>query len=468
MAEQEDEIWGEWWLPDSEEHLAGRLLFDHAEGGRLTLIGDFSELPLRAWSRPSIFGKSFDGQRLTLLEPFWLSRPPAISGLSLPATRTLVGSNTLLRGAHVRSADDLLIRRAIVRVRGLRALCFRPPVPLVGIHTAFVGPAENESRQQRVDVPGGSLTFAYQTYETRSRYGLVSEEDVEVVIEIDASASLEEFEESWLAPLQALVIFAGREPTVLESIVVVAQSTTEVHPAIRRGSPGIGWDEERVNVIMPLPGLTAEPRFDYQRPLVPLAALREEAPAFIGRWWALHRQLGSSATTTLISALGSRLFLDNRLLNEISFAESYHRILHNEPPLSDAEHEQYVDAMLGTIEDPAHRKHYRVRLKYAAAQGQRQRLKWLINRANDLFPDLPGLRSKLADQLVDTRNALTHLDPTGPDALRDEPLYRAIELLEVTIQANLLLDLEVDPDVAASLIRASYLNQTPFSAVPAS
>jgi hypothetical protein len=199
---------------------------------------------------------------------------------------------------------------------------------------------------------------------------------------------------------------------------------------------------------------------------VPFAALGDDAPAFIARWWALYEQLGTSAATTLISALGSRLFLDNRVLNEMSFAESYHRIVHDDPPISEAEHEQYVDAMLATIETGTHGRHYRDRLKYARSQSQRQRLKWLIKRIKPLFPELAGLKPKLADQLVDTRNALTHLDPTGPDALKDEPLYRAIELLEVTIQANLLLDLELAPEDVVGLIKASYVGQTPFIGVP--
>jgi hypothetical protein len=222
------------------------------------------------------------------------------------------------------------------------------------------------------------------------------------------------------------------------------------------------WKEDRVEVLATLPGLTADTRFDYRRLLVPLAALRDDAPGFIQRWWALYGRLGGTAATTLMSALGSRLFLDNRFLNEMSFAESYHRIVHDEPAIPVADHERHVAEMLDTIENAAHREHYRQRLRYAAAQGQRQRLKWLINRARNLFPELDGLRAKLADQLVDTRNALTHLDPSGPDALRDEALYRAVELLEVTLQANLLLDLELPPQTVADLIKISYLNQTPF------
>jgi hypothetical protein len=214
---------------------------------------------------------------------------------------------------------------------------------------------------------------------------------------------------------------------------------------------------------MTLPGLTAETRYDYQRPLVPLAVLGDDAAAFVREWWKLYRTLGR-ATPLLLSALGSRLFLDNRLLNEMSFAESYHCILHDEPPISTDDHEKYVAEMLATIDDTRVRRHYEDRLRYAAEQGQRQRIKWLIRRAKEVV-QLDALKPSLADKLVTTRNALTNLDPKAT-ALRDEPLYRAIELLDVVIQVNLLLDLGLWPERVNGLVRASYINQTPFQSIP--
>jgi hypothetical protein len=461
-----NEIWGRWWLPDHDERLSGRLAFDRVDGGELTLIGDFSDLPASAWSRPALFGESFDGEKLTLLKPFWRNRPPRISGLSLPVNRTLVGSLTLVRGAHVKSAEAFEIRRAVIRLQGLRALCLKPPIPLVGITQGFIGPAEEEAQNRTVEVDGGRLTFAYETFETRSRFGRTLEEDVEVRLELAEAVDLEEFEEAWLLPLQDLVIFASREPTVLESVVVIQPSDEDVHPAIRRGNPQLNWDEQHVEVITQLPGLLRQPRSDYERPLVPFAALKEEATEFISRWWSLHQKLGKDAMTALMSPFATRLFLHDRLLNEMSFTESYHRILHDEPAIPAEEHDQYVEKMLATIDNTKHRKHYAQRLKYAAALGQRQRLKRMIKRAKEVLPELGGLRPKLADQLVDTRNALTHLDPDGPEALTDERLYRAVELLEVVIQVNLLLDSGLSAAMTASLIKISYLNQTPFISFP--
>jgi len=458
-----EETWGEWWLPGTDERLPGRLVFDQAEGATLTLVGDFSALTRRAWSHPAVFGEAFSGTQLTLLDPFWIERPPPIEGFEFPVSRTVVRSLLLLRGAHVPSAADFVIDHAELRLRGMRDLCFLPAIAWVGVTTGFVGGRDNEPREQRVEVEGGEIAFSYETFVTRSRFGQMTEEDVEVVVRADTGLPIEEFQTQWLDPLQGLVIFAGREPTVLESMVVNRTTESEVHPAIRHGTAERFWQKERIEVLMTLPGLTAETRYDYQRPLVPLAVLGDDAPNFVREWWKLYKVLGS-ATPVLLSALGSRLFLDNRLLNEMSFAESYHRILHDDPPISAEDHEQYVAGMLATIGDTKTRQHYADRLRYAAEQGQRQRIKSLIRRAKKVV-DLGSLNASLADSLVTTRNALTHLDPNAT-ALRDEPLYRAIELLEVVIQVNMLLDLGLTTERVNALVRTSYLNQTPFHPIP--
>lgn len=86
----DEEIWGDWRLPGTDERLYGRLAFDRSEGARLTLMGDFAARPLPAWSRPALFGESVQAGKLMLLEPFWLERPPTIDGASFPNAKTLV------------------------------------------------------------------------------------------------------------------------------------------------------------------------------------------------------------------------------------------------------------------------------------------------------------------------------------------------------------------------------------------
>jgi ApeA N-terminal domain 1 len=459
----EHEEWGVWWLPGTHERAAGRLTFDPLEGAHLTVFGLLPGLMAPAWKWPALFGEAHGGTPMTLLSPVGLSQSVA-GGESSATVRTELRAQVLLSGVHASSHDEFVIKKASVRLRGLRNVCFAQ-VQRGGQLTSFIDGHGNGPKEQLVTLPGGKLNFSYAKLETRSGFLVSTEDEVAVVVEIDEGLSLHEFEQRWLLPLQGLVTFVGRDPTLVEHLTAVVPRPTQVHPLIRHGNPQIHWDEDQVDVLMRLPGLTEKPRYHHGRPLVPLAVLEDDASAFIARWWVLYERLGP-AVLFLMSAFGSRMFLENRLLNELSFAESYHRILHDDPPVSRKDHKQYVAAMLATINDPDDRDHYRMRLSHADEQAQRQRVDWLVKRASEILPGIAGLDTTLAGHLVKTRNALTHLDPAAAgSALRDEPLYRAVELLEVVLRANLLVDLGIPNDQARALLEGSYQGQTPF--VPA-
>jgi hypothetical protein len=111
-----------------------------------------------------------------------------------------------------------------------------------------------------------------------------------------------------------------------------------IHPAIRHRTAPELWRETHVEVLTETPSLSSDPPKSYEHPLVPFNALGANADAFIARWWVFYQELGTAATF-LISALGSRLFLDHRFLTEMSFLESYHRARHDKPAIPPDTHE---------------------------------------------------------------------------------------------------------------------------------
>ena len=425
---------GTWWLPGTSERGEGELDFDPVDGARLTVRGLLPGMLPPAYSWPALVGEAHDGGLLTLLKPVGLGQTLSGGGAGTTA-ETRLHAHVLLRGIHVASDADFVFARTLVRLRGLKELCFAPAIRDEQL-VRFVAGDATAPRAQEVPLTGGRIVFS-----------MTPDGDVEALLDVHDPLPLEEFEEKWLIPLQGLVVLAGQDPTVVESLVAL----------------DVG--EGPVEVLMSIPGLTAEPRWDYERPLVPFSALGPFATDFISGWFDLCHQLGG-AMLFFIGALSQRMFLENRVLNDMSFAESYHRTLHNEPPISDEEHDEYVKAMLERIGNAKHRDHYRVRLRYAASQSQRQRLKWLIQRAGDTLPTLAALKPGVANDLVDTRNAITHLDPTGPPGLTGTRFYRAIELLEVAIMANLLLDLGLPPEMTAVLFDVAYNGRTPFVPAP--
>ncbi len=446
--------WSEWWVAGAPDHrTTGEITFDEATGATLTLYGLLPGMVHVRFRSPPLYGETFEGELLTLPAAALIQRSHRVGG-GLARTRTRLHSGMLLRECHA-DPDALMVNRAVIRMTGLRDVCLRPWPTEEG---TFMGAA------RRVQVTGGSLTFRQVTSMQRpSEYAESSELDVDVLIEADHPLLLADFEDRWVSPLEALILFAARTPVARKGFTLLLYdpgAAGSVHPAIRHGTSPDLWNETPAEVLTETPSLSSEPPGQYGRLLMPFNALGNRAEAFIGRWWDLYARLGPAATF-LMSALGSQLYLENRLLNLMSFIESYHRRLHDKPRVPPDIHQINVEVMLEVIEDKAHRTHYKQKLDHADAQNARQRVKELVRRAHETLPGIDRLDAKLADQLVITRNALTHLDPAGDLGLQGVDLVYAVARLQLVIQTNLLLDLQLSKDKVAELILTSYDNQMP-------
>jgi hypothetical protein len=452
--------WSEWWLPGGEEHPAvGEVRFSASDGPTITLFQLPPGLHPTGQSHSTLLGRTFDGTKLTLLEAIVTSQEVQLGGGSSRIRIDLRGS-VLLRGGHRDDGATLPVQRARVRFEGLRNLCLIESV-VDDRPVSFLQSAVGARRQITVD--GGSLTFETLELGSTSKFGRSSELEVSVLVEANDEVPLGEFEERWLMPIQGLVMFASREPSVMNAwtLLLADLESSSYHPAVTHGMSAAFWAEEPVEVLTATPGLVAEASANYERPLVPLGALTSGVDDFIASWFRLYAELGQAALT-LMSALGSRLFLDNKLLNEVSFAESYHRIKHDQPTVPADDHERHTAAMLSVVPDANHRDHYKQILRYAAQQTARRRLKWLVARAAEVLPDVEWLKPRLANDLVDTRNSFAHLDPSSQPPLTAAKLYYGIARLEVVLQANLLLDLGIDSSLVRQLLMISYRNQIPF------
>jgi hypothetical protein len=254
-----------------------------------------------------------------------------------------------------------------------------------------------------------------------------------------------------------LLVFATREQIVVESFTATDEEdrASQLHPAIRRGLPDRIWNRVDVEVIRPH---TVEVRRrgvePFQHMLLPLGAMQPKREGAVAEFFRIHRALGGAASF-LFGMLNTRsIYEENRLTNLAAFAEGYHRTFHDQKPLDDADHDRFVAAMLAAI-DQQHRQLYAAPLRYANSQSQRQRLRWLINRAARV-PRLADPNDHFRNEIVDTRNSYAHLGGDHPTALAPDDLHDRVERLIQVIEFNLLLDLGLDPDHAARLLTQAH------------
>jgi hypothetical protein len=265
---------------------------------------------------------------------------------------------------------------------------------------------------------------------TTGRYRTVFDTDAIVRLRSVEPMTLTDWRRDWIEPLRDLVLFGTREQTVTLFI------------------RGRGPDPSAAEVrVYSSPETTVGPPDHseyYQRDLLPSGVWGEDAFAeLIASWRDLSRRLGSVATELFDVFNTVDMPPLARLLRLTACAEGYHRVLHDEPPFEPEAHKEMVEDMIAAL--PEHgdaREHYRQRLQFANSQSQRERIRWLVERAAEADDRLQGQARVVTRRLVAWRNSQTHLSE-GLDAPVLDDLLLLNAVLTYVLEANILLDLGI-------------------------
>jgi hypothetical protein len=440
--------WTRWWVPGKPEKWGyGNLRFDPATGAYLDLLDMGWDLHPEQLHANVLLGEDPDGNALTLAWPMALRNTHRMGGH--PWSVTEVRGEVLLRGMHFDDAAHITLDRALIRLAGLREISLREWLKDEDNPREGTRPwVADGLAVQNVEVGDGAIMFRRGALRDEGHFSESQEIDVEALITPPPGTTLATLEEQWLIPLEALTMFAARGPTSRKKL--------------KLGIPTPGGGQTEVEVLTQAHALDAKTEHAYDRMLVPFAAIYDTSHDFIRAWWKLWDDLGPAAEYT-IAALSEDMLQESKAIMRMSFLESYHRQLHNEPVVEQAEHEGNIEKMLKpAISDKDKRRHYRQALAYANEQTAKERARWMVKRAADTLPDVPKLDDDLADKLVDTRNALVHLSPSGPNPAENPARIYALARLLLVIQTNLLLDLGIPADIAGGLIRMSYDREVPL------
>jgi hypothetical protein len=485
--EKERVIEGVWWTPGEQERSYGTLI---VERRALTLTLRDSTRAFGAASNgfSVLHGESLEGESLTLLDAFTIQRrewPAAEHNIER------LSGGTLLIGAEVTAADELVFARAVFRLRGLREWMstsssglggrrsvltprqlFAPPRPPRGLRARLRHWWREWGRRRRrgrhplvVSIDGARLTFGFTRNAGGTPFSDATDYDAEVIVELDEAAPLPEWSERWLRPLLDLLVFANREQCVVDSFVAVIHDPARaeaVGPAIRVAAPDAVWARQKIEIVRPDSVDLRERQIEpFRHLLLPLAAFRSRAAQVLPLWFDIHRQLGGAAGFFFGTLNVGRIYQENRLLNLLAFAEGYHRTFFAAPPFTDEVHQALVKRMLATLDDARQRDHYRARLGYANEQSQRQRLGELIDRAAEVIPELRPHATNLRNELVDTRNQYTHFGEPSPNVLAPEDLHGRVDRLLLALEVNLLRDLDVEDALIPKLVAHAYEGRVP-------
>ena len=431
MSESE-EPWtqeGRFWLPGSDEKTYGHI--DYAPEGDIIVHLVKSPLPPSdvgdaPASVQTLHGETLDGWPFSLLNGA-VVRPRVL-------TRATQGISdlrfaTLVRGPHVNEADEVVGTMAHVGLRGLREFLRGGLQDQALLATS---PEDEQGDSVSVEMPWGSLGLYIAGGPTHLGQN-------EVRFAVRAHAQIEFHDETTLwrvdelvEPLRDLIAFSTRRPSTVTGLQLLGASNED----------GVHWQHRREFKVVRVPEAPPDVRApsDFCALMLNPATVAQGGD-IIASWYELRASLGPVWPLFFATLADPWMTRESQLLNLTSFAEGYHRTLHDVPPLSNAEADAATCNMLAALRTAAHRKHYLSRLRYANTQSQRARIRRLTGRALKVAEVWDLDVDVVCAQVVDTRNWLTHWGDRGEHVQEGDEIVLLCRRLYVILSINLLLDL---------------------------
>jgi hypothetical protein len=192
-------------------------------------------------------------------------------------------------------------------------------------------------------------------------------------------------------------------------------------------------DKERpaeINLYFPsLPHPEKAPTVEQHRLLFPYGAVIQNLGDLLSRWLADYETLEPAFNLYFASTTARHAYVETRFLFLTQGLETFHRRTSTDTVMPEANF-LTVRASLLSVCPQQHLEWLKTRLAYANELSLRQRLKALMAPIGEYFGDAAGV-SGLINQLVTTRNYLTHYDKASHQtALSGEALLRLSTKLE--------------------------------------
>lgn len=445
---------GHWWLPGCADIKAeGELTFDPGGGSGLKLSNVIKPKGMLAQgifpeSEPIILGVDDEGQAITLVqcaeEPLQIS----ISPLGILAYRP----RYIVRGCHIDREEEFVFNEMTVDFYGLQV--WADPRRRAG----FKNPVFNSAEKTSVDeilVPAGEFSVRIRRSFTQDPYPESDSDNKYALIDflMDAPWELEKL-------LQHIYYF--------QSFLALAMRTATWPVLVQVRHP----DGENKLVSIHYRPVTEYREVDRLTSSFMYFTLEDALPFLEGglqNWFEKFEKL-ERVLQMYNWAISRKLFLDEQFMIYARAAEVYHRQIHDEPYIDDSDYESICEGLKETLTSlmpTCKNERYRSleqaihsSLKYANRPSLRRRLKDTGDRylvySERLFEDY----NRFVDDVVNTRNYLTHFDENDKKRAKLEfrDLYSMRERLRVILEIGLLSELGLNESQIQHIIRGSAVS----------
>ncbi|WP_152416120.1 ApeA N-terminal domain 1-containing protein [Halococcus hamelinensis] len=457
---EEREYWGYWWLPENpDEKVGGIASFSPSDGVSLELFSALNDDTRYMGSgtvyRPDfIHGITTDGEKITLKNCI-RGNYSMSSSQGIGATSSTYQAIALLSGAHF--TEQINFDR------------FRVQFPLLTKWSGVTGVSYSGSVLEGGEVSAGdtfeityefpeSITADLDDVELKlifnadfnmSQVGGASiDEDVYFDIVPDSGQMSYDTSFNYSRMLQDFITLAtGKE---VQSSMMIGRLERDERP---------GYDD--VEILFSTSGDLKLP--DSLHPLKAnfvLADITEDFSEVMNNWFEHYKELEPVYNLYFSIQYNSEMYLQNQFLSLTQAIETYHRREIGGQYLSDDEFEEFYDELCENIPDrfdESFQDHLeRGTFRYANEYSLRKRLSQLVSEQENIFEELHMDIAASVNEIVNTRNYLTHYDESiSPRADTDE-LHPLILRLRAILEAVLLSNLGIPEDQITERLQQRY------------
>jgi hypothetical protein len=444
-------VQGAWWdAAEPSTQLSGTLTWDPRSGAELELVGLFHQGngPVGDWRSPILHGAA-ERDEFTLVNcaemGFHLQSP----GVPTQRIRAFGG---VLVGAMVPDVTQSVFDSVTLEIDYLAELAGRstPETRLEsadGVHIDRVSIEYEHPRDVIAALPHETVRIASEWQTGGSAIGQAHiAETVVLSVDVAQPVPLDDLLGRYVGRLRDLVTLAGHRPAAIRSVRVAGPATMET----RAGGRVVKRSAEFLAAFLPEP----TPLEDLKRlddGLFSFPSGDREFRSLLRSWFELAERVDAVLDLRFAPGYASFVYGESRFLNAAQAVEALHRrVLAGEPEPVD------LDARAASIANcPAeHRKWLEEKLRYAVEPSLRRRLREILTFIGPGVDPLFDKRSKFIDEVVRTRNRVTHWDEkTKP--VDGERLYRLAVALNFIVDAALLRLLSFDEEQVASTLVAN-------------
>ncbi|SFV09373.1 HEPN domain-containing protein [Alicyclobacillus macrosporangiidus] len=454
---------GVWWVPGKEDDkVAGTMEFQPGGKCTLSLIGGFSDLKtifsLDNLRFDVINGLTVEGQKITLYDCLRTSGRLPFPGVISEAYHVSI----LLVGYHFQSKEDVTFDTIRVSFTNLD--------DWVGFSGLQYHQSKDGNKNSPVvsyeypnaieaDVNGVriSLDFGYKI-NVNVLKGISITEQKMFTIKLRFFKQIEEIlREGLLQNLQNFISFGLGKST---KILTLTGANSSVMTDDNR--------ELEISIIFSQRSMASESeRIHPSTMLFRFGDIKDSFQEKISAWLLKAEQLQPIYNLYFSVMHQPTIYIDFMFLSLMQAIETYHRRTHAGRFLSNEMFSDVLNTIMSAIPKGLpddYVKNLHDKLKYSNEFSLRRRIKELLRELGDItVPYIPDIKV-FVQQVVDTRNYLTHYSVELEErALRGTELYGACLRLTVILQACLLKEMNFTHSEVEALLKRHYRTNLWFS-----